>query len=146
MSQRELQAQQFMALLPVDAGHHLDPGAISAKPQVQSQLTGAHKKPLHHNHHQRTGLTQVRRAQWLQRQRVLAVISRQIPGIPELTLIAIATQLKRTRQLLNTVTALQRHQAIAADLAGQQSIAKSPASGDLVVHHQGVPIWRLRRF
>ena len=81
-----------MALTPIHAEDHLQPGSIGTKPQVKTPDAGSSPKAKNHMGLQRSPFQQLDLIGKLNRQRLTPIISSKIPGIPELTAIGKTPQ------------------------------------------------------
>ena len=116
-----------MGLTPVDRYLQFNGRTVGSQQHIHAQRTALDRAAQHDPGHQRALLHQLQLPVSSHRQWVLRIIRRQIPGIPELTPVAIAPELHWFRKLINTLLVLQAGQSPAVQLKREQTVAEAPA-------------------
>ena len=81
-----------MGLLPVNAADQLDPGRIGPQLAIEAKAAGTGATAQHNPGQQGAALHQLMAGRIpAHRQGMVAIVGRQIPGIPELALISEAS-------------------------------------------------------
>ena len=115
-----------MALLPAHLQHQFEPGAARQQPPLKPHRTIAAAAPPDKTGAQRSPFAPLRSAAPAPGQGVVPVVGRQVPGIPELALIAPAAPLQGTRQQLPSVAIPEALHPSGADAGAHQTIVESP--------------------
>ena len=116
-----------MTLTPVHLQRELQPRAGSPQLHIQPQRTAAATPSPEQAAAERPLLHQLRRPLPLERQRLFAVVGGDIPGIPELALIAPTAPLQGLQQLRQTIGTPELHHPGGRQLGAHQAIAEQPA-------------------
>ena len=112
-----------MGLMPIEGELELKPRRISAQDQIHSQRAVAEGTTQNHPCQQGATFLHLHLPSQRQRQRMLRIVARQIPGIPELAMVLIALDLQRRRELIHALGILQTNQTALIHLKRKTAIA-----------------------
>ena len=126
LGQGHLQAQQLMALLPAHLQHQFERGAARQQPPLKPHRTATAAAPPDKTGAQRSPFAPLRSAAPAPGQGVVPVVGRQVPGIPELALIAPTAPLQGTRQQLPSLAIPEALHPSGADAGAHQTVVESP--------------------
>lgn len=138
-------AKQFMGLTPVDGQLQFNSWTVGSQDHVHAHRAAPDQATQHDPCHERALLHKLRLPVGINRQLMLLVIPRNVPRIPELTSIAVATKLQWRRELIDTLLILQSSQSSVVQLDSQKTVAETPAPLGDDLHPHRIPHCRLSR-
>ena len=127
-----------MTLLPFDTADQFEPGAIGPQAQIKPEGTETDPIPQHGMGQKWTGLKKLHSRCAFHRHRMLAIILRQIPGIPELPPISESIELQRCRQLLDAQGITKLEKALIGEIERQPPIADAPDALRHCINFNGI--------
>ena len=127
-----------MGLMPIEAELELKPRCISAQDQIHPQRAVAERATQNHPCQQGATFLHLHLPSLRQRQRMLQIVARKIPGIPELAMVLIALDLNRSRELIHALGILQTNQTALIHFKRKTAVAETPVLLGKGLHPDGM--------